>query len=359
MPHLSALYCYPVKSCRGVALSEATLDRRGIVHDREMLIVDAQKPPHHPTRDPRARAHRNGAYRRRPPPARSRRGRASRPLARARRRTRSRHARGRHLARHRRGRRHRRPRRRVALGFPRRKPAGWSRPARIRAGYGRPSTPRRRSPRGVGPPGGTRFPRRAIRSWSSPRNRSPTSTAASTCPNPSPWTASGPISSWKAATAPYAEDTWKAFRVGEVRLFGGGPCGRCIIITTDQQTLERAPRNRCARWPATGVRRGATWCSARTPSSPSPADGCGWAIASCRKPTPGLTSTIPARPRLAHEERRPFAASSSVDRAPARSWRTPVSSSAACETRMPEAINTAAVRQRGADAREQARSAVR
>ena len=41
MPLLSALYCYPVKSCRGVTLSEAALDRRGIVHDREMLIVDA------------------------------------------------------------------------------------------------------------------------------------------------------------------------------------------------------------------------------------------------------------------------------------------------------------------------------
>ncbi len=40
MPRLSALYCYPVKSCRGVALDEAVLDRRGIVHDREFMIVD-------------------------------------------------------------------------------------------------------------------------------------------------------------------------------------------------------------------------------------------------------------------------------------------------------------------------------
>ncbi len=41
MPHLSALYCYPVKSCRGVALDEAVLDARGIVHDRQFMIVDA------------------------------------------------------------------------------------------------------------------------------------------------------------------------------------------------------------------------------------------------------------------------------------------------------------------------------
>ena len=42
MPHLSALYCYPVKSCRGVALDEAVLDQRGIVHDREFMVVDAE-----------------------------------------------------------------------------------------------------------------------------------------------------------------------------------------------------------------------------------------------------------------------------------------------------------------------------
>ena len=42
MATLSALYCYPVKSCRGVPLQEAALDARGIAHDREFLIVDAQ-----------------------------------------------------------------------------------------------------------------------------------------------------------------------------------------------------------------------------------------------------------------------------------------------------------------------------
>ena len=42
MPLLSALYVYPVKSCRGVSLNEATLDERGLLHDRQFLIVDAQ-----------------------------------------------------------------------------------------------------------------------------------------------------------------------------------------------------------------------------------------------------------------------------------------------------------------------------
>ena len=42
MPLLSALYVYPVKSCRGVSLDEAVLDERGLLHDRQFLIVDAQ-----------------------------------------------------------------------------------------------------------------------------------------------------------------------------------------------------------------------------------------------------------------------------------------------------------------------------
>ena len=42
MPRLAALYCYPVKSCRGVLLDEAVLNRRGIIHDREFMIVDAE-----------------------------------------------------------------------------------------------------------------------------------------------------------------------------------------------------------------------------------------------------------------------------------------------------------------------------
>jgi uncharacterized protein YcbX len=39
----TALHVYPVKSCAGTALVEATLDRRGIVRDREFMLVDANR----------------------------------------------------------------------------------------------------------------------------------------------------------------------------------------------------------------------------------------------------------------------------------------------------------------------------
>ena len=38
---VTSLYRYPIKSCAGVALTEAELEPRGIRHDRELLIVDA------------------------------------------------------------------------------------------------------------------------------------------------------------------------------------------------------------------------------------------------------------------------------------------------------------------------------
>jgi uncharacterized protein len=37
---VTSLYYYPVKSCRGIAIDVATLDRRGIVDDRRFMIVD-------------------------------------------------------------------------------------------------------------------------------------------------------------------------------------------------------------------------------------------------------------------------------------------------------------------------------
>jgi uncharacterized protein YcbX len=39
---------------------------------------------------------------------------------------------------------------------------------------------------------------------------------------------------------PYAEDTWPRLRIGEIAFRAGGPCARCIVTTTDQQTAERA-----------------------------------------------------------------------------------------------------------------------
>jgi uncharacterized protein YcbX len=37
---IASLFVYPVKSCRGIALSTACLTERGIAHDREWLIID-------------------------------------------------------------------------------------------------------------------------------------------------------------------------------------------------------------------------------------------------------------------------------------------------------------------------------
>jgi uncharacterized protein YcbX len=41
-PVVSHLNVYPVKSCRGVPLGSATLDRWGIQHDRNWMVVDAE-----------------------------------------------------------------------------------------------------------------------------------------------------------------------------------------------------------------------------------------------------------------------------------------------------------------------------
>ena len=38
---------------------------------------------------------------------------------------------------------------------------------------------------------------------------------------------------------PYAEDTWPAYRLGAARLYSASPCERCVVTTTDQQTLAR------------------------------------------------------------------------------------------------------------------------
>jgi len=41
-PSISHLNVYPVKSCRGIPLGTATLDRWGIRHDRNWMVVDAE-----------------------------------------------------------------------------------------------------------------------------------------------------------------------------------------------------------------------------------------------------------------------------------------------------------------------------
>jgi uncharacterized protein YcbX len=39
MPTIAALFVYPVKSCRGIALTQAELTPRGLRHDREWMVV--------------------------------------------------------------------------------------------------------------------------------------------------------------------------------------------------------------------------------------------------------------------------------------------------------------------------------
>ena len=42
-----------------------------------------------------------------------------------------------------------------------------------------------------------------------------------------------------AGSPAFAEDTWTRFRVGDITFRTAGPCARCIVTTTDQQTAER------------------------------------------------------------------------------------------------------------------------
>jgi len=42
MLRLTALYLYPVKSCRGLAVTSAEVDACGIIGDRRFMVVDAE-----------------------------------------------------------------------------------------------------------------------------------------------------------------------------------------------------------------------------------------------------------------------------------------------------------------------------
>lgn len=37
-------------------------------------------------------------------------------------------------------------------------------------------------------------------------------------------------------SAPHAEDTWREFRIGGIKMTGAKPCARCSVVTVDQQT---------------------------------------------------------------------------------------------------------------------------
>jgi uncharacterized protein YcbX len=47
--------------------------------------------------------------------------------------------------------------------------------------------------------------------------------------------------------APFAEDTWGHFRIGESYFYGVKPCARCVMTTIDQETRRRAA-SRSRRW---------------------------------------------------------------------------------------------------------------
>jgi len=44
-----------------------------------------------------------------------------------------------------------------------------------------------------------------------------------------------------ADTAPFAEDSWARIRIGDIILRSTGPCARCVVTTTNQQTAIRGP----------------------------------------------------------------------------------------------------------------------
>jgi uncharacterized protein YcbX len=42
---IAALFVYPVKGCRGIALSSARVTERGLEHDREWMVVARRRRP--------------------------------------------------------------------------------------------------------------------------------------------------------------------------------------------------------------------------------------------------------------------------------------------------------------------------
>ncbi len=233
MPHLSGIYVYPVKSCRGIALSEAVLDHRGIVHDREFMVVDA----------------RNCHLTQRATPSMARITTAITDDA-------------------------------LCLG------AGGA--AELRVPWREPGRMWRQvtvwRDTVLADDAGDEAaawlsdvlgqPCRLVAMGDASRRDVPTARipehhrATLTDSVPVAFCDAFPllVVSEESVTdlnrrvggtpflrmdrfrpnlvlvgcdAPYAEDTWKTYRVGEVRLFSAGPCGRCAVTTTDQQTSAR------------------------------------------------------------------------------------------------------------------------
>ena len=237
MPCLTAIYCYPVKSCRGVALSEASLDRRGIVHDREMLIVDGNNRQRTQREMPAIAlidtALTDDALVLRAPGAGGELRMPWRAPGRLVREVSIWHdtvaaddvgdAAAEWLS--------------DVLGQTCRLVTTGARSRRVR--------PPERLPANVHPevlsrsveiafPDG--YPLLVISEESlDDLNR------RLDLPEALGMDRFRPNLVVSGCAEPYTEDTWQEFRVGEARFFGGEPCGRCIMTTTDQQTLARSP----------------------------------------------------------------------------------------------------------------------
>ena len=234
MPNLSALYVYPVKSCRGVVLDEATLDGRGLLHDRQFLIVDAldrfltQRTTLALARivtalhdDALQLDHAATGTIRVPwhlPDAPTRMVTVWRD---------------------------------TVLAYD----AGDAAADWLTATLGQPCrlvTTGERSHRTV--------PTARVPTAFSTVDSAPVAVAFPDAfpllvlseesladlnrrldgPEPLPIDRFRPNLVLSGCAEPYAEDTWLTYRVGAVRLFSAGPCGRCVVTTQDQQTLERS-----------------------------------------------------------------------------------------------------------------------
>lgn len=233
MPQLAALYVYPVKSCRGVALDEAVLDERGLCHDRQFLIVDAQDRFLTQRTVPALariltflepdtlRLEHAATGRLRVPWELSA---APTRLVTVWRDTVLAYDAGEDAARwlsDTLG----QPCRLVSLGERSRREVPEARlPAARRAVTSDP----------VPVAFSDAFPLLVLSEESlADLNRRLDE------PEPLPVDRFRPNLVLSGCAEPYAEDTWPTYRVGGARFFSAGPCGRCVVTTTDQQTLAR------------------------------------------------------------------------------------------------------------------------
>ena len=233
MLRVTALYVYPVKSCRGFAVNTAAIDARGLVGDRRFLVVDAQSQFLTQRVHPRMALIETALTADFLTLASASQGSVSIPLS---------------------GNRH--PVSEVPVTVWKDtvladdcgdEPARWLSdflrlPCRlVRAGsaYSRP-IPGRKVPATLDRPGASphevsfadAFPFLVI---------SEESLADLNARLDSPL----PMNRFRpnlvvAGGAPYAEDDWTRCKIGEVVFHGATRCGRCVVTTTDQLTAERA-----------------------------------------------------------------------------------------------------------------------